>query len=82
MLEAITYTARISYKVDGGTCIYKREYFGDVESATRWAFEHVTEIALHWGGRLTLMGCIFLQPSKLATVRSPTYMRLSADFND
>lgn len=49
MLEAITYTARISYKVDGGTCIYKREYFGDVESATRWAFEHITEIALHWG---------------------------------
>lgn len=41
------YIASISYPIDGGSCVYRREDFIDVRSATLLALERIDDLVLH-----------------------------------
>ena len=42
------YIASVSYHIDGGSCVYRRDDFIDVKSATLWAIERINDLVLHW----------------------------------
>lgn len=42
------YVASVSYPIDGGSCVYRRDDFIDVRSATLWALERIDYLVLHW----------------------------------
>lgn len=47
-VAAMKYKGIVTYKADGGRCVYERDGFDNVVDATKWIADRFTYLMLHW----------------------------------